>query len=257
MRTFYFLLIILPLLLCGCDAPEHPFKEDIQKKEILIYCGETMLQPVQEIARIMEQKKKCVVRISHDGSGHLANSIEVNKIGEIFLPGSVSYINTLQDEGLISETVEIGHNEIVLLVAKGNPKNVSPDLEELLRSDLKVVIGADNSGSIGKATQLALTQKGIYDHVTNKALYMTTDSKGLTQALREGKADVVLNWRAALYTKDNNSSIDEIRLAKQEVIREKLVMGLLTNSQHPELGRYFLKLASSKKGKQIFLHYGF
>ncbi len=257
MRTFHYLLLLLPLLICGCDATEHPFKEDTERKEILVYCGATMLQPVMEIAKIVEQKKHCSVKISHGGSAHLAKAIKVNQIGEVFLPGSASYIKTLQDDGLISETVEIGHNEIALFVAKGNPKNVTPDLKNLLRNDLKVVIGADNAGAIGRATRLVLSKKGIYNKVFQNASYITTDSEGLVHALRDGKADVVLNWRATLHMKENNLYIDEIRLEEHEVIREKLVMGLLTTSKNPELGRCIFNLATSNRGKEIFSRYGF
>ena len=83
MRTFHYLLLLLPLLICGCDATEHPFKEDTERKEILIYCGATMLQPIMEIAKIVEQKKHCSVKISHGGSAHLAKAIKVNQIGTL------------------------------------------------------------------------------------------------------------------------------------------------------------------------------
>lgn len=41
----------------GCDATEHPFKDAVQKKELLLYCGITMLQPIMELAEIVENEK--------------------------------------------------------------------------------------------------------------------------------------------------------------------------------------------------------
>jgi len=254
-RSCYFLLF-LPLLLCGCDATEHPFKDSVQKKEVLIYCGVTMLQPIMELSAIMEKEKDCIVKISYGGSGHLKNSVEVNRIGDLFFPGSISYLHALQKKGLITEIVDVGHMEIAFFVRKGNPKKVKADLRELLRPDLKVVIGMDNAGSVGKETRLVLQQQGIYEDVSRKALYMTTDSKGLVQALRKKDADVVLNWRAVAHNKDNSLYMDEIRLPTQQVEQNELAIGLLTCGRSPELAHFFLELAVSSTGREIFSRYG-
>ena len=49
---------------------------------------------------------------------------------------------------------------------------LKPDLMELMRTDLRVVIGANNAGAIGKATQICLRKEGIYDDVSKKALFL-------------------------------------------------------------------------------------
>ncbi len=232
-------LLLLPLLLCSCDATKHPFKASVQKKEILIYCGTTMLQPIMELSAIIKEEHDCVVKVSCGGSSHLAKSVEVNKIGELFFPESVVYIHMLQEKGLITETVDVGYNEVALFVRKGNPKNVKADLMELMRPELQVAIGANNAGAIGKATQICLTKKGIYDDVSRKALFLTTDSKGLVQALRKNKVDAVLNWRAVGHIRGNDQHIDEICLPREKTLYQKLTMGLLACSKNPELGQYF------------------
>jgi molybdate transport system substrate-binding protein len=250
------LLLFLPLLLCCCDATRHPLKDSVQKKEMLIYCGTTMLQPILELSAIVEKEKNCVVKVSFGGSEHLSKSVEVNKIGELFFPGSVSYIQELKRKGFITETVDVGSNEVALFVRKGNPKEVKADLTDLMRPDLEVVIGARNAGSIGKATQMCLSRKGIYEKVLQKAAFLTTDSKGLVQALRRAKADVALIWLAVGYVAENKEHIEVIRLPDEQVLQQKLTIGLLSFSQNPELGKYFLELAASSRGKEIFSRYG-
>ena len=209
-----------------------------------------------ELAEIMEKEKNCIVKISYGGSGHLKNSVEVNRIGDLFFPGTISYLNSLQQQGMVTRVVDVGHMELAIFVQKGNPSKVQPDLHELLRSDMKVVIGTDQAGSIGKETRFVLQKQGIYQQVLAKALYMTTDSKGLVQALRKKDADMVLNWRAVAYKKDNLSYMEEIRLPPEQVGKNKLAIGLLANSRNPELAQYFLALATGKHGKEIFSRYG-
>lgn len=256
-RVYCCLMLLLPLLLCCCDPTKHPFRDAVQKDEILVYCGATMLQPVMELAAIMEKEKNCEVKISYGGSGHLTTSAKVNRIGEIFFPGSDSYIHELQKQGLISETVDIGVNELAFFVRKGNPKNVYPGLSQLMRLDLQVVMGASNAGSIGKATEQCLTEQGIYDEVFGKALFLTTDSTGLVQAVRENKADVVINWRSVEHVEDNNRYIDVVYLPPEQRCSQKLTMGLLTCGHNIALGKYFFELAVSSRGRAIFAQYGF
>lgn len=215
-----------------------------------------MRQPIIELAAIMEKEHDCIVKISYGGSSHLAKSVEVNKIGELFFPGSVSYVQTLQKKGLVSKTVDVGHNEIALYVHKGNPKKVNGDLMDLLRSDLRIAIGDSEAGSIGKATRICLTKKGIYDDVYKKALLLTIDSKGLVEALRRNDVDAVLNWRAVKYAHENNSYIEELFLPEDQALRQKLTMGLLTCSQNSELGQLFLDLTVSSRGREILTRYG-
>ncbi len=255
-KKYCCLFLVLPVFLYGCDATEHPFMDAVQKREILIYCGTTMLDPIMEIAAIVEKEKNCVVKISYGGSGHLKKSIEVNKLGDLFLPGSASYLNSLQEKGVVVDTVDVGFMEVALFVSRGNPKSVQADIAELLRPDLRVVIGTDTSGSIGKESRIRLEKQSIYNEVLKKAIYLTTDSKGLVRALRNGDADLVLNWRAVAYTKDNKLYMDEIRLPVDQVDKKKLTIGLLASSKNPELATYFMDFAASTLGQEIFERYG-
>lgn len=256
-KLYCCVLFCVPLLLCSCDTNRHPLQDSFQKKEMLIYCGATMRQPVMELAAIMEKEQNCVVRISYGGSKHLAKSVEVNRIGELFFPGSVSYIQAMQDKGLVSQTVDVGYNEIALYVRKGNPKKVTGDLMALLRPDLRIAIGDSEASSIGKATRIYLSGKAIYDDIYKKALFLKTDSKALVDALRRNEVDVILNWRAVKYVHENNRYIEELLLPEEQVFRRKLTVGLLTCSHNPALGKRFLELMDSKRGRKLFSHYGF
>jgi len=186
----------------------------------------------------------------------LKKSVEVNRIGDLFIPGSISYLHSLQKNGLVTRVIDIGHMEIAIFVRKGNPKNVHAELRQLLRSDLKIVIGTDNASAVGKETRSILQQQEIYQDVLAKALYLTTDPKGLEQSLRREEADAVLNWRAVAHRNDNFLYMEEVRLPATQVGQKILAIGLLAGSKNPELTRAFLELAASSIGKEIFSRYG-
>lgn len=258
--SHFILTCLLTCMLSSCDnAPEQRAggKPGEPKKVILIYCGITMSQPVRELAELVEREKDCVIKVSYGETEWLKNTALATKTGDIFFPGSPSYLQSMQKDGTVTETVQVGENRIVLMVRKGNPKQVQPDLRELLREDLLIVLGAPGAGSIGKETRHNLDKLGIYKQAVDKALYLGAESKALTKAMRSGDADVVVNWRAEITIDDNGEYMDIIPLPEDQSDKRLLIMGLLSYSKHEELARYFMTRAGSDSGREIFARYGF
>ncbi len=226
------------------------------RDELLVYCGITMIKPMTEIARIIEAQENCRIIITKGGSGNLLHAIEVNRFGDLYLPGSDSYIKTCRDKGLVSETTVVGYNKAAIMVQKGNPKGITADLANLANPDYYVVIGDPNSGSIGRETKRILEKRGIYDAVARNARALTTDSKDLVKVLRNKEADVVINWYATSTWQENAPYVDALSIDEQYASKKTLVLGLLTCSRHPEIAKKFIAYASSPDGKALFQKYG-
>jgi molybdate transport system substrate-binding protein len=226
-------------------------------KELLIYCGITMSQPMAQIASIVEQREKIKISILKGGSGDLLNSIKFNQVGDLYLPGSESYIKQAVSEGLVSHTVLVGYNKAAMMVREGNPKSIPPRLDALENPGLYVVIGNPNSGSIGKETKKILIAANLFDQVMNNASELTTDSKRLVSVLKKGDADVVINWSATASWEENAPYIDAIEIDEKLAQRKNLILGLLTTSKHPHIARKLMDFATSAEGKEIFRRYGF
>ncbi|MCD6580765.1 MAG: substrate-binding domain-containing protein [Desulfuromusa sp.] len=251
------LLFILLFLLVACDMQKYPEPENNDQRELLIYSGMTMQQPLQEISALIEKEENCRIKITYGGSGHLLKSVEVNQIGDLFFPGDKSYIDELQDKGIITESIPVGYNEAGLFVQPGNPKQITSDLKQLQNRQLHVVIGTKKAGAIGRETERILQQAGVYQEVVNNSLYMTTDSRGLAQAIKNQDADLVVNWKAVDFLPENTGKMDFIALPIEDAEKQPLVMGLLKYSRYPELARKIMQLASSDVGQNIFCKYGF
>ncbi len=251
------LVLVTPFILLACDMQTYPEPESSPQRELLIYSGMTMIQPLQEISALIEQDEHCRIKITYGGSGHILKSVKVNQIGDLFFPGDKSYIDGLQEQGIITESVQVGYNEAGFFVQPGNPKQITSDLRQLQNRQLHVVIGSRKAGAIGRETEKILRQAGIYQEVLNNALYLTTDSKGLAQAIMKQDADLVLNWKATNYLSENIGKMEFVALPPEYSERQLLVMGLLTYSQHPQLARKIMQLAASEVGQSIFRKYGF
>ena len=219
-----------------------------------------MIDPMSEIAEIIEEQENCKIIITKGGSGNLLDSIRINQVGDLYLPGSDSYIETCLSEGLITDedtdTVHVGYNKAAIMVQKGNPKNISANLTNFLNESYIIYLGNPDRGSIGKETKKIFEKKGIWDNVSSNAAHFTTDSKDLSGCLVDKTADLVINWYATSTWEDNEPYIDALPINNEYATKKKLVLGLLTTSEHPEIARKFMDYAFSDTGKEIFNKYG-
>jgi len=246
------LIIFFLLSVVSCANNNHK-----KTKELLIYCGITMEKPIYEIAQIIEKQENCKIFITIGGSENLYNSFLINEVGDMYISGSESYIEKGISYNYILDTVFVGVNKAVMMVKKGNPKNISNILESLTNTDYRVVIGNPNSGSIGKETKRILSKKNIFKEVSNNTIYFTTDSKDLIIAIKNNDADLIINWQASSTWDDNKRYVDVLSIDEEFAKEKKLFLGLLKYSKHPAISKKFIEFASSSEGKAIFKKYGF
>lgn len=244
-------LFTVMLLMAGCELGTPSLKP-----ELTVYCGITMLKPITEIAELVEQRHDCTIRITSGGSGNLLKSIRANRMGDLFIPGSESYISSGFETGTISKAVHVGYNKAAMMVAKGNPKDIPAHLDVLFDPRYSVAIGNPESGSIGRETKKILDKKGIFAKVVANASQMTTASMDLTRVIREGEADVVINWYATATWPENTDVITALPIDEQYARKRKLMLGLLSYSRHPDIAKAFMDLATSEEGRMIFDRYG-
>ena len=155
-----------------------------QEKELLIYCGITMVRPITELARQFEQAEKVRVTISQGGSEDLYQSAKRSRLGDIYFPGEPSYRARHLAEGLLGYHKLVGYNQVAIILPKGNPKQVKPDLQELLRKDLVFILGNAESGSIGQEGKRVLDRANLYPKAVAKAAVMMPDSRAINLSLR-------------------------------------------------------------------------
>jgi len=225
--------------------------------ELLIYCGITMVKPVGEMAGEFEKLHGVKINISQGGSEDLYKSLKISQKGDIYLPGEPTFRTKYLSEGLLGDFKTIGYNQAGLFVRKGNPKKVTAEVQQLLRSDLTILIAAENQGSIGSETKRILSKAGIYDRVVDNAAQVSPDSRTINAALKKGEADVTLNWRATAFFPDNSPHIDVIDLPISIAEPQALLMNLATTSTQKALAQQFIDYAASPTGQAIMRKHGF
>ncbi len=246
------LACLLPLLLGAAPVRAEP-----PRKDMLLYCGITMIRPMTEIARAFEAQAPVRITLSQGGSEDLYQSLKGSRQGDLYLPGEPTFRTKYLPEGLLGDVALVGHNQLAMVVRKGNPKGLKGDLKELLRKDLLVIVGDARSGSVGKETKDVLDMAGIYSKVVQNAVLLAPDSRVLSNAMRKGEADVILNWRATAFFPENAPLMEVIDLDTRKARPQELLLSLLTFSPNPELAKRFMAFTAGPEGQAIFRRWGF
>jgi molybdate transport system substrate-binding protein len=229
------------------------------KPSLIFYCGITMVKPIKKIAKIIEKKHNCTIRILQGGSQDLYDSLKVNKIGDLYLAGSKSYRTKNLKDGLLGENVYIGYNKAAIFVRKGNPFGIK-DLNDLDNQKLNITLCDPETGSIGKMTKKLLVKfKGeeFYEKLYEDSAIIGTDSRNLNMALINKEADATINWRATGFWGENSKYVDIIEIDSNYAPKKELIINLLKFAKYPKIAREFMKFASGKEGKKIMKEYGF
>ena len=247
-------VIIIFLISLSCREKQVSTKKN---KEILIYCGITMVKPVKEIAGIFEKENNCKVKIFQGGSEELYKILRESQVGDLYLPGSSWFRDNYLSEGYLKDYVYVGYNQAALIVRKGNPKNITAELKNLMDERYSVVIGNPEIGSIGKEGRKILKKAGIFDEVIANSVALAVDSRTMNIFVIDKTADIALNWAASAKLKSTKPHLDILYLPDSIASRKKLLLNLLSFSKHPKLAQAFMNLAVSDRGRRIFCEYGF
>lgn len=229
------------------------------KPTLLIYCGITMVTPVKQIAKIIEKKYNCTIKITQGGSKDIYDSLKYAKRGDMYIPGSSSYRKKYTKDGYLEDYVYIGYNQAAIFVAKNNPKKIK-DLNSLIDENISTILCNPKSGSIGKNGKKVLEEFGgkqFFEDAFDMAAEIGTDSRNINKAIIDKKVDMSVNWRATSFFPENKDHISIINIDEKYAPKKEIEINLLSFSKNKKIARAFMKYASTKPGQEIMNKYGF
>jgi molybdate transport system substrate-binding protein len=255
--TVFSSLLTLLILLSGCD---HPSIDEPQTAPPLkVFSGITMVQPLQKVATEFTKRTGIAVEIQQGATGLLYKTLVTDRQGDVFFPGSerLRLRDQSHPDNIFAEHVFVGYNRLAMMVAKGNPRQLTNDLNQLTDPNLSVVLATVNSGTIGQESKKMLDSLGLTTAVYDNVTYFTTDSHRLASAIQQKHADVILNWYAAGQWAQSKDSMDVIALDPNIAQLKRLEISVLTFSKQPQIAKHFLAFARSEFGLRTFAEYGF
>jgi molybdate transport system substrate-binding protein len=224
---------------------------------LLLYAGAGIQQATTEIVEAYEVKTGARVQTTYGSCGQLLVSINANRRGDLYMPGSLLYVEEAIEKGLaIAETKrDVAEYIPVIFVQKGNPKGIET-LWDLTKPGLRVGLGDERACVIGKWTRIILEKNDIpYEELAPNVVYQAATSPPLGFAIQAGAVDAVITWYTNARRFGNYGDIIEIPPSKNMASTVPILM--LTSSRHPQEAQQFIKFVASEEGREILQERGF
>ena len=229
-------------------ALPKPGQEETGK--ILLHCGAGIRPAVSKIIDAFTKETGITVEANYAGSGQLIASIRASKLGDLYMPGDVGYIEQAQEFDLAEEP-HIGCYFVpVILVQKGNPKNIRT-LADLVRPGIKLALGNPKACAVGKKTVKIFKKNSIdQDAAQKNVVFSSATVNELGVQIKTGHADATIVWDAmGAYFRETADTVPIP--AEQNVISTVAVAVLKCAKNRPAAVR-FAEFVEGPKGKAIF-----
>ncbi|MEG0642202.1 MAG: molybdate ABC transporter substrate-binding protein [Clostridium sp.] len=246
---------VLVFALTSCSKGESDIKGGgVPKsdKSLMVYSGAGLKKPMEEIGKEFEKENGIAINYIFAGSTQLLSQLELSGKGDAFIVGSINAYEAAKKKSLVGECKNVAYHTPVIVVKKGNPKNIK-GLKDLEKQGIKVVLGDEKANAIGKTT-VKIIEKNSLKNISKNVVGRMATVNEVTMHVIDGTAD------AAIVTRDSafgNDKIQIVGIPATENIDQILPIGSVLSSKEMELSKKFVDYVSSNKGKSIFEKYGF
>jgi ABC-type molybdate transport system substrate-binding protein len=155
---------------------------------------------------------------------------------------------------LFPESRVVSQNELVILVAKGNPLGVG-SLADLTKPGLRVGIGHEKQCAMGWLTQRTFTEAGLRSELMENVVVQTPTGDMLVNQMRSGSLDA-----AVVYLSNAAGSgdvLDAVRIDGLSCSIANQPYGVATGSTHRRLAMRLLAAIETAESREIFEAEGF
>lgn len=245
--------IVVVVAILGVGAMVYWNHGSQSSESIMVYSGAGLRKPMDKIGSLFENEYGIQVQYNYAGSQTLLSQIELNKEGDVYMPGATLYINKAENKGFIGETRRVAYHTPVISVPEGNPEGIT-GLMDLTRSDISVVLGDAEAAACGKIANKVLEKNGIFEAVDKNVVNRTATANELAVYIAEKQADAAMCWKADLYGLEDKTDI--IMIPEENNIIKIIPIGTLTFSEKKDKARTFVEFVG-EEGRSIFEEYGF
>lgn len=252
-------MCLLVFSFAGCSKSQTSKdinKDQVKEITITVAAAASLKNCMDEKLIPMFQEKYPNIKVqgTYEASGKLQTQIQEGAEIDVFMSAAMKQMKALDEEGLIAENsiVELLENKIVLIVPKGNNKDIK-NFEDVLKSD-KIAIGDPASVPVGQYSKEAFENLKIWDKVSEKASLGTNVTEVLTW-VSEGSADVGVVYSTDTASNDKVEVVSEA--PKGSVSKVIYPVGIVKSTKNEESAECFIEFLKSDEAIKVFESYGF
>jgi len=242
----YLATAFILILFCGISVS--------RASELRLYAGAGLRQPVDRIVDNFQKKTGIRVVVDYDGSGRLMARFLASGEGDLFMPGSLVYIERLEAKGLVHSKKHIAAHTPVIAVNRAKKDEIRC-LEDLARPGVKVALGDPKAMALGKTAAVILERSGMKEKISaNVAVYGAT-VKQLALYAAEGTVDAAIVARTDAIQFGDRVSMITIPDTLYEP--ETVGVAVLKTTADREAACLLRDFLSSPQAVTVFTRFGF
>ena len=190
---------------------------------------------------------------------------------DIYASVNLGHLQRLKVAGLMHSYEIYMHNELQMMVAKGNPKAIA-GIDDLARSDVRTSLpNPVNEGIMQFYARAVLERHGIWSKIANGqecVSCQTTERNWFTavhhretpERIREDKSDVGIVWKTeVMEALRQGAQIEGVELPVSDSLRDQVsyAVGALENARHSENADRYLAFLATTVAQDAYARFGF
>ena len=232
------------VLLAGCEKKEKP--------SLLVYSGTGITIAMEDIKQVFEQKYKIRLNIVYAGSNTCLKTIQETKKGDIYIPGSVSFIKKAGK--LVTNDHYVALHVPTFAVRIDNPKDIQ-SFDDLLRPGVKLATGYKSMCALGIAATKIISATGRKDDFEKNIIMNGSTAKEMLKLLIDGDVDASMIW-ADMLTWPESKDLKMIKIPPAINKIKKIHVAVLATTVDKKNADLFATFVATE-GKDIFTKHGF
>ncbi len=260
-------VILAGLLISSCSRTQK------SSEPLICHVGGTMLPVMQKIAEVYTEETGVKVEMNSAGSGELLAHIQGQKKGDVYVSHDPFMDILMQKWKMGVDGWQIAELTPVIVVAKGNPKNVT-GIKDFAREDLRIILTDYELSSLGHMLPTIFGKAGIDFAQLNKEKKIITNKSGGYAAnyVKMNNADASIVWNAVWKLRADaldcipideqlpTPYVDAVTSASSKkywLSPLRVTLATLACSKQPKAARKFAEFVASKHCASIFDDYGY
>jgi molybdate transport system substrate-binding protein len=220
--------------------------------ELVLYAGSMLRPAIEETVAAFEAREGVRVNRVYNGCGILVAQMRAGRVPDAYFACDSEFMGQVRD--LFPQSRVVSQNELVIIVAKGNPHRLG-GLADLTRPGLRVGIGHEKQCAMGWLTQRTFAEAGLESHVMENVVVQTPTGDMLVNQMRGGSLDA-----AVVYLSNAAGSgdvLDAVRIDGLPCSIASQPYGVAAGSVHRGIAARLQAAIETAESREIFEAEGF
>ncbi|MBN8601681.1 MAG: molybdate ABC transporter substrate-binding protein [Planctomycetes bacterium] len=220
--------------------------------ELNIYAGSMLRPAIEDSIIAFEAREGVKVSRTYNGCGILVAQMKAGQIPDAYFACDLEFMSQVTD--IFPEATEVSQNELVIMVPKGNPKNIA-SLRDLTKPGLRVGIGHEKQCAMGWITQNTFRESGLQQELMSNVAVQTPTGDMLVNQLRTGALDAAVAYLSN--AAGAAEFLDAIEIQGIPCSTATQPWSVAKNSKYPLLADRLFQRICSAESQDVFEAEGF